>query len=352
MKRLKTRKFRIKKRVVGAVVLLLAIAGAAVFGLVACGDMSEADVVSKLTSNLEESKGYLATGMMEVESEGQVHTYLIEVAFAQPEYYRVTMRNEATGNEQVILKNDDGVFVLTPALNKQFKFQSEWPLTSSQVYLYQSLLMDILSAETTVFEVLEEGYVFTIGATYHANGDLVEQVMHFERKGLTPTLIEVRDSEGVARMTMQFNDFEWNPTFDENAFVAEAIMEVAQDVLGEGVISVANVEEELLYPTYLPGDSQLIDKTTVSTAHGERVIMSFAGDHEFTIIQESARVREVFAPEHVMGEPVMVNGTVGAISDNTLTWQRGGVEFFLVSNTLDRHELITIASSITEAYEK
>lgn len=341
-----------KKRTIGAIALIIIVAIAAVFGLTGCGDMSEADVVGRLSSNLEESTGYLSSGVMEVESEGQLHTYFVEVAFAQPEYYRVTMRNESTGNEQVILKNDDGVFVLTPALNKQFKFQSEWPLTSSQVYLYQSLLMDILNAETTLFEVLEDGYQFTIGADYHANTELVEQVMHFERSDLTPTWVEVLDTEGVARMSMEFSSFEWNPELPEDAFIAEAIMEVAQDVMGEGVVPVTNVEDELLYPTYIPEGSQLIDKTAISTTDGERVIMTFAGEHEFTIIQESATVREVFAPEVVAGEPVMVNGTVGAISENTLTWHRNGVEFFLVSHTLEREELVAIAASITEAYEK
>ena len=352
MKKRTIKKIRMSKRLLVLIALLSVTVGAAVFGLVACGEASEADVIEKLSSHLESSKGYLATGVMEVESEGQVHTYLVEVAFAQPEYYRVTMRNEATGNEQVILKNDDGVFVLTPALNKQFKFQSDWPLTSSQVYLYQSLLLDILNAETTVFEVLEDGYAFTIGATYHANGNLVEQEMHFARKTLTPTWVEVRDGEGIARMSMKFTEFEWNPTFDEHAFVAEAIMQTAQNVMGEGVITVASVEDELLYPTYVPEGTHLIDKTTIATTHGERVIMTFAGEHEFTIIQETARVREVFAPEHVMGEPVMVNGTVGAISDTTLTWQRNGVEFFLVSHTLEREQLLSVATSITEAYEK
>ena len=342
-----------RKRIIGAIALLLIVAVAAVFGLSGCREMSEADVIGRLTSNLDESTSYLATGIMEVESEGQVHTYFVEIGFAQPEYYRVTMRNEATGNEQVILKNDEGVFVLTPALNKQFKFQSEWPQTSSQVYLYQSLLMDILNAEEVVFEVCDDAYTFTIGAAYPANGELVEQVMRFERKNLTPTLIEVRDAEGIARLTMQFKSFEWNNELSDNFFVAEAIMELAQNVMGEGaILTVANVEAELLYPTYIPEGSRLIDKTTIATSNGERVIMTFAGDHEFTIIQESARVREVFAPEIITGEPIMVNGTVAAISDNTLTWQRGGVEFFLVSNTLDRDELVTVASSITEAYEK
>jgi len=345
-------KRKIRKRVVGAVALLFAVLVATVFGLTGCGDMSESEVVSTLSSNLEDATSYVSTGIMEVESEGQMHTYFVEVAFAQPDLYRVTMRNETTGNEQVILKNGDGVFVLTPALNKQFKFQSDWPLTSSQVYLYQSLLDDILNAETPVFEVLEDAYVFTIGADYHANGEYAEQVIHLDRKGLTPTLVEVRDSEGVVRMTMTFDTFEWNRELADDFFLAEAIMEMTQDVMGDGIVSVTNVEDALLYPAYMPDGVSLIDKTTIATHTGERVIMTFAGDHEYTIIQESARVRDVMQPELMQGEPVMVNGTVGAISDNTLTWQRNGVEFFMVSETLDRDQLISVAASIGEAYEK
>jgi len=345
-------KRKIRKRVIGAVVLLVVVLVASVFGLVGCGDMSEADVVSTLASNLEDATSYVSTGVMEVESEGQMHVYFVEVAFAQPDLYRVIMRNEATGNEQVILKNGDGVFVLTPTLNKQFKFQSNWPLTSSQVYLYQSLLEDILNAETTVFEVFEDSYAFTIGADYHANGEYAEQVIHLDRKALTPSRVEVRDSEGVVRMSMIFDTFEWNRELAEDFFLAEAIMETAQDVMGDGIAGVINVEEALLYPTYIPAGSSLIDKTTIATDAGERVIMTFAGDYEFTIIQETARVREVMQPEFMLGEPVMVNGTVGAISDNTLTWQRSGVEFFMVSDTLSRDQLISVAASIGEVYEK
>ena len=346
-------KHRFNKRIVGACALLVVLACAVAFGLTGCRDMSEQDVTGRLSSNLDEATSYLATGFMEVESEGQIHTYFVEVGFAYPELYRVTMRNEATSNEQIILKNADGVFVLTPSLNKQFKFQSDWPLTSSQVYLYQSLLQDILNAETTVFEAGEDVYTFTIPVDYQANGELTEQVLNFDRKNLTPTLIEVRDADGVARLTMEFVTFEWNHEVDDDFFAAEAIMETAQSVMGEGaIVSVTDVYDAQLYPRYIPEGSNLIDRTRIATTSGERVILTFAGEHEFTIIQEPARLREVLAPEIIAGEPVMVNGTVAAISDTTLSWQRNGVEFFMVSSTLDRDQLITVASSIVEAYDK
>src|SRR5690625_5969794 len=50
--------------------------------------------------------------------------------------YRVALTNpEDEKGSQVILKNEDGVFVLTPALDKSFKFQTDWPENSSQPYL-------------------------------------------------------------------------------------------------------------------------------------------------------------------------------------------------------------------------
>ena len=349
---MKKRKFFAKKRFLALIVLAI-IAGIIAFTLTSCRDMSEGDVVNKLASNLDEADTYLATGFMEVESEGQVYEYFVEVAFRQPHYYRVTMRNETTGNEQIILKNDEGVFVLTPALNKQFKFQSEWPLTSSQVYLYQSLLNDILNTETPVFTVGEEVYQFEIDAANHTNGNFASQTIHFCKSNLTPCLVEVHDTDGNVQMSMRFDSFEFNEDMTDDTFNAEAIMEVAQDVMGEGtVVSVANVEEAQLYPTYIPAGAALVEKTTVATETGERVIMTFGGDVTFTIIQESARLREVGSTESALGEPVLVNGTIGAVSENTLAWTRSGVEFFLVSQDLSVESLIAVATSIGETYDK
>ena len=39
------------------------------------------------------------------------------------------------------------VIVLTPSLNKSFKFQSDWPYNSSQSYILQPLLEDMENEE-------------------------------------------------------------------------------------------------------------------------------------------------------------------------------------------------------------
>ena len=56
----------------------------------------------------------------------------------------MNLQNAKKDQSQIILRNEEGVFVLTPALNKSFRFQSDWPQNSSQAYLYESLVRDIL----------------------------------------------------------------------------------------------------------------------------------------------------------------------------------------------------------------
>lgn len=317
--------------------------------LTACGEMSQQDVVDKLTSNVEDAKSYYATGVMEVDNNGQVYQYNVEVAYQKDNKYKVTLKNETTNNEQIILKNDEGVFVLTPALNKQFKFQSDWPLSSSQVYLYQSLITDILNDAEAKFEATEDAYTFETKANYHGNRDLVSQKITFDKKELTPTEVYVLDSKDEPRISMKFSSFDFDKKFKDGYFDCQKTMEYSQETMGEGAL--ANLESEL-YPAYLPEGTTLVNKQAIDIQDGERVIMTFSGDQEFTMIQEPAAYNESTGVEPVSGQPVMINGTIGALSDNSITWVEGGVECFLVSETLETEELVSVAASVSNLAEK
>ncbi len=175
--------------------------------LTACGEMSQQDVVDKLKSNLKDNKSYYATGIMEVNNSGYVYQYGVEVIYQKDNKYKVILNNVTTNNEQIILKNDEGVSILTPALNKEFKFQSDWPLSSSQVYLYQSLITDILNDTEAVFEATDDVYIFETKANYPRNRDLVYQRITFDKKELTPIEVYVVDSKGELGISMKFLSF-------------------------------------------------------------------------------------------------------------------------------------------------
>ncbi|HAX73037.1 MAG TPA: outer membrane lipoprotein carrier protein LolA [Firmicutes bacterium] len=319
--------------------------------LSACGEMSQQDVVDKLSSNLDNAKSYYLTGVMEVESNGQMYQYNVEVAYQQPAYYKVTLKNETTNNEQIILKNDEGVYVLTPALNKQFKFQSDWPLSSSQVYLYQSLVKDILNDAEATFTSEESAYVFETAANYHGNRELVTQKVVFDKKTLTPTEVSVMDAEGTPRISMKFSSFKWDEKFADDYFNTQPTMEYSQSNMGEGVM---NLMTGAVYPTNLPDGTKLVNEQVVQTENGDRVIMTFEfdGEKDFTMIQEPVNSTELMVLESMGVTPIVINGTVAAVSETSITWVDGGVEFFVVSETMNQEELISVAQSMTPVYEK
>lgn len=319
--------------------------------LAACGSLSQQDVVDKLTTNLDDAASYLASGQMTIDSDGQEFIYQVEVAFQQPDLYRVSMRNETTNNEQIILKNDEGVFVLTPALNKKFKFQSDWPLSSSQVYLYQSLLADILNDTGATFLADDSGYTFTTAANYHGNSDLASQTVRFCPEKLVPLSAQVMDTAGEVRMSMSFDEFNFNADMPEGFFDSETVMQQTVSTMGEGYVEMVDLASIELFPS-LPEGTSLTDRSHIELENGNRVILTFSGEQVFTIIQENAQARGDFSIEPVSGDLVFINGSIGALSHNSVTWINNGVEFFLVSDTLETDGLLSVAKSIGTFYQK
>lgn len=112
-------------------VMMLALAG--------CGSNSQEKVSKKIEKRLEQIDGYKARAEMTMKTGQEARKYHIDIWYKKGEndFYRVDLANEEDDNRQTILKNDEGVFVLTPVLNKSFKFQSDWPENNGQPYLYQ-----------------------------------------------------------------------------------------------------------------------------------------------------------------------------------------------------------------------
>ena len=108
-----------------------------------CGKYSEKDVVKDLENKIKKADSYKLTGELQVLNNDDVYNYDIEVSHKKDNYYKVSLTNKANDHTQVILKNDDGVYILTPSLNKSFKFQSDWPYSNSQIYLLSALVDDI-----------------------------------------------------------------------------------------------------------------------------------------------------------------------------------------------------------------
>lgn len=321
-----------------------------VFGLTlilaACGEKSQESVVAKLEDKLSSMDGYKAKAEMKMSTGPEEHKYGIEILHQKEDMYRVTLTSGdgAEGN-QIILKNEDGVFVLTPALNKSFKFQTEWPENSSQPYLFQSLVSDINLDNEAEFQTTDTHYIFRTKTNYQSNKNLPNQEIYFDKKAYTPTHVKVLDKDNVAVVEVQFSDFEMNPSFAQSDF------DIEENMAGQQADTpVTGSEQQDAFPVVFPLETvgaTLADKKDVDFENGRRVIMTFEGEKNFTLIQEKLEVvPTISTPKEINGEIINLGIAIGALSDNTISWNKDGVDYILASETLTRDELINVAQSV------
>ena len=301
------------------------------------------DAEKDLEKKINKLDAYNLTGEMEIINNDDVYKYDVDASYSKSDMFRVSLKNKTNNHEQIILKNSDGVYVLTPTLNKSFKFQSDWPYNNSQVYLLQTLLSDIQSDENKEFKETSDNYIFTTSVNYPNNSDLVRQKIYFDKK-LNPTKVEVLNEDDDVLIKMTFNKVDLNAKFKDKYFSLNENMKVSKTE--DSFEPVSKIDEEI-YPMYIPENTSLTDKETVSLDNGERVIMTFEGDNPFMFVQQTASLSDEETILSVMGEPCQMATGVAAVSDNMVSWISNGIEYYVVADNMSESELLSVANSVS-----
>ncbi|QQK75211.1 outer membrane lipoprotein carrier protein LolA [Salicibibacter cibarius] len=333
---------------------------ASVLLLAACGDKSQEEVIEELDETLQTMSGYQTEATMTMQTGQEPRQYDVEIAHMQNEenrYYRVELQNEDEEQNQMILRNDEGVFLLTPALNKSFRFQSDWPNNNSQIYLYESLIGDILTDTEREFAVEEDRYVFETNTNYQ-NQNLHQQEIVLNSDDLSPHAVRVFDEDYNTLVEVVFESFTLNETLEREEFDMDANMESGEE--GEEPTAVEEEEEgattfDVFMPSHEPANTELAESEEVETDVGKRVILTYEGDQPFTIIQQPASISAASGTsptELGYGEPEVLGDVVGVMSEETLTWTSGGIEFIIASDSMESEEMSAIAESMTSSSAK
>jgi len=371
-----------KKIAIISLVLMLILTG--------CGKKKPEDLVGKFEKSISNAKSYLLKGNMEILSNEETFTYSLEVAYLKDNFYKVTLVNQTNNHEQIILKNKDGIYVVTPVLNKSFKFQSEWPDNSSQSYILSSILKDIKNDAEMTIEEKDKGYVLKNKVNYPNNKELTYQKVYFD-KDMNLESIEVYNTENIVNIKVVFSSINMKAGLEEEDFALEKLIDVnaqkeetkdnkkdnktdskANNKTDENKDKTetnnssttnsnenceneecdkksSNILDSVIYPLYIPSQTYLSSSEKVDTEDGNRVILTFAGDKNFVLIEEVANVAEEFEIIPVYGEPVMLSDTIAAKSANSLVWTSEGLSYYLTSSDLSTEEMVTIAESLGNA---
>ena len=109
------------------------------FLMCGCSKNNYKNIVEELNKKIEKTNSYQITALLEIFRNEEKFTYDVISTYKKGEFFKVELTNRTNQHNQIILKNDDSVYVITPSLNKTFKFQSEWPYNNSQIYLLQPI---------------------------------------------------------------------------------------------------------------------------------------------------------------------------------------------------------------------
>ena len=326
--------------ILGTIIMMLFVTG--------CGKKSADDVIKELDKKITSATTYQLDGTLQITNNDDTYNYNVKVSYEKPNKYRVSLVNTSNDHEQIILKNTEGVYVVTPSLNKSFKFQSDWPNNNSQVYLLNSLLSDINNDKERVFEETKDGYTITTKVTYPNNTNLIKQKITLD-KDLNIKGVEVLNSNDISQMIMKFNNIDLKANFDDDYFDLDSIIEqidTNENKNNNDKTEKSNAINDIIYPLYIPTGTALIDKEKVSKTDGERIILTFDGEKPFLLVEETASVENEFSVIPTYGDPLLLADTVAALSSNSITWISNGIEYYIVSDAMSQIELIEIASSI------
>ena len=315
-----------------------------------CKKNDTSDIVKKFSDNVSSSDSYSLVGNMILKADEEEFEYEFSVDYLKDNYYKVDLNNVNNGHKQVILRNDDGVYVITPEINKSFKFQSSWPNNGSQSYLLQSLLKDINNDNKVKSRIKGGMYIISTTVNYPNNTELVKEDIYFDNNMNIKKVI-VFDDNNNERIITKFTKVDMKPKISKDNFkIDEYIKDDGNNIknnceTGNCDKTVSNVLEDIIYPLYLPNNTYLTSSEKVGE-NGNRVILTFSGDKSFTIVEENTLLPTSFEITPVYGDPILLNDTLGVISDNSVRWNKGTVSYFMTSNTLTGAEMVMIASSM------
>ncbi len=161
-----------------------------------------------------------------------------------------------------------GVSVVTPSLNKSFKFQSDWPYNNSQVYLLTPLLEDITNDENRTFEKTEDGYQITVSANYPNNSKLVKQSIILD-KNINIKKVIVMDSNENPQITMKFSKIDLNSKFKDNYFDLKEIIDIKDENTEENIKDEnGEIQDDVIeYGQYLSDVYSIYKKLNIDTAN-------------------------------------------------------------------------------------
>ena len=326
-----------KKIVAGLLVLVVIVVAA--FKIFFNSENVE-DLATKLNDELEE---YYLKGTMELTNGEEVRNFNVEVGYEKEEdtdNFRVSLVDTNINQEQLILRNNKGVFILTPTLNQVYEFKGDWPLNTPKPYIYQSMLNAFKI--THELEKLDDGYLVTCFPEFSNKNQWYKEEIKFDKE-LKPLLVNIYDKDDILRVKLVVTEFKKDTDFSDDYFDVDKNLEESKTT---SMDVTSKLEDLPLYPSNVDLNASLKDSTVANIDGQEIHILTYGGEKPFTVVQRLLSQNEEVVSSTIEGEMIDLMNGVGFICDGTVICIYNGVEYKIYSDTLTVAELIEVANGM------
>ncbi len=334
----------IKKIVIGVTVLGVV--------LLACFKLftsfsSENNKINDIRTNLT---SYHMEANMEVNDNDENKKYFITVDYLKEDtnnLFRISLLDTDINQEQIFLKNKEGVYVLTPLLNQVYKFKGDYPLNSPKPYLYHSMLSALDSEHE--LKNMSDGYLLSYKPNYEHQKKWIKQDVKLSNE-FKPVWVNIYDENSSLVVAITFSKVEFDTKYDTNFFDVEANMEKAKENLTD---SSSSLEDLPLIPTSMIGSAKLKEQTEVKTNKNETMfILTYEGDKSYRVIQKLITPSKELETLTPAGEFVDTLYGISYYNNNYLTYITGNISCEIYSLDLQVSDMVNIASSMEVSINK
>ncbi len=326
--------------------------------LAACGAESGEKVSKKIQEKWNKGEGYELTATMKMNTGGQERIYDVDVWHTKPDFYRVSVTDQSEKVTQVIVRNEEGVFVVTPALRKSYKFQSNWPNENSQAYLIGALAKDVSSDKKASMTEQDGTYTFETATRNAEKTGLPIQKIVIDKETMLPKSVSIMNEAAEEKIFIEFKKIDIGTAHKKDEYAVEKFSKNEENKEGttDNDKEAADNDKEAVeddkeafstyYPTVEFANVKLANEQVVEENGKERVILTFEGEKNYTILQQPVVHSEQILPVFAPGDLADLGFTIGAITDTSISWEKDGMSFFLASTQLTQEEMIEVAASV------
>lgn len=318
--------------------IIVALVGFGIFKMV---NHSKDSIKSKANEVTENLNAYYMEANMEYHNGDDIREYFVKVSYKKDgknQLFRVSLLDKGVNQEQIIIRNENGVYVLTPALNQVYRFKGDWPLNGSKPYLYQSML-DVFKNKYETSK-LKDGYMITSTPNYKNSPNWTKQEMKMTKE-LKPVWVHIYDKDDNIAVKVTFVKVEFDPSFAENYFEVNDNMTQARNELTTTTTSTIN--DLPLYPTNAIISASLKEQSVISVGGTAQHILTYEGEEAFTVVQSIMVSNQEMVLSEIDGEMVEIAGNIGILYTNQLVYEYNGVKYHIYSDTLPTSKLIELA---------